>query len=613
MTLGAEMLIKFMAWLVMTIVFGLLLAAASDGWLGPVTGVQFDGSFSYSKVLSFYSFEILAYLVKNANAALASPTEFYAAIQRSQLVENLLQRMALIAVVSACLSYAFNSMWRGKNKTDPQISGMKLLSDSAAQDDAKRQFQKEIGNKPRKNLATVYLAPGMPISPSQETRGIFIEGAVGSGKTVAIDFILRQAIARGDKIILYDTKGDFAPKIAERIVLNPFAVGSAVWAIARDVQTADQARQLARMLVPSETGKDDFWSNAANAILSGIFIVLQSEKPQRWTFRDVLGMLLSPREAVIEKLKQHSPTAAMFFGEKGGTSVEQGVLATLSAKLSPFIEPLAISWGDPSDQVTGFSFGSWLLSEDTETKVIVLQGSPEHADAASAWIRMAINFIAGIVVSPRVENDGPLRLWLFVDELPSLGSVPRLADIVDRGRQKGVRTVVACQSLAQLALHYADWAQSAESTFGIRILGKMSPGERTQAIGRSIGERHVKTLTVTKTHSADGSTTRSLRPGAERVPVISPDVFGSLGEQSQGGIDALVVGLTSNILRAHWPFPPKRPNYHPPFKLRDMDRNVLRISPAQPTQPGVTVSKSIGLKLDDAIEEFEAKKPRTKV
>jgi hypothetical protein len=599
------MLQKTTAVLLLSVILAFFMALFSDIILGPVRGAQPDGHIAKTYLFSRYSVDVIVYIAGSAKSAFASPSKFFEAISSSLLLVNLLGRLTLILALSVCLSWAF--LFLGKRVPDHRkhLGGMRLLSGRQAVEDAKQQFLKEIKHDRHRDLPTIYLAKDMPITPSQETRGIFIEGGVGSGKTVIIESLLLQAIKRGDKVVLYDTKGDFAPKIAKRAVLNPFAQGSVVWAIARDVKTADQARQLARMLVPADASKDDFWNNAAHSILSGIFITLQSEKPKRWTFRDVLTMLLSPRATVIEKLRLHYPTATLFFGEKNASNPEQGILATLAAKLSPFIEPLAISWGSPSGQAKGFSFESWLFSNQTMPQVVVLQGSPEHADAAAAWIRMAINYLAGVLISPRVENDGPLRLWLIVDELPSLGNVPRLTEIIDRGRQKGVRTLVAAQNLGQLALHYGDWAQSAESTFGVRIFSKMSPGERTQAIIKSLGDQQIGSLMVTKTRNVDGSTTRSERLITEKLPVLSPDIFGSLGVQTTRGVDALIVGLTSNVLRANWAFPPQRPNYHPPFKLASLDRTVLQMPTAQPAKSNVTVTKSVGLKLDDAIEAFD--------
>lgn len=604
--------VKILAWLAISILIACSLALASDAILGPVTGTQSDGRLSSSLLLSRFSVEVLVYLAASVKAALASPAVSLAGIQSTELIENLVTRMALIAAISLFVSGTFFLSGRGEKRGDSHISGMQLLSGKDAQDDVKQQFRGEITGDRKSDLKTIYLAPSMPITPNQETRGIFIEGGVGSGKTVILRSILSQAIERDDKVILYDVKGDFAPKVRKRLVFNPFAQGSAVWAVARDVRTADQARQLARMLLPADAGKDDFWNKAALAVLSGIFITLQAEAPGRWTFRDVYWMLLSPRDVVIDKLNKYYPAAAKFFGEKGSSNLEHGVWATLTAQLSPFVEPLAIAWGNPRDQKEGFSFETWLLSENAASKVIVLQGSPEHADASAAWIRMAINFLAGVLVSPRVENDGSLRLWLLVDELPSLGNVPRLTEIIDRGREKGVRTIVACQNLAQVAQHYSEWAQSAETTFGIRIFSKMSPGERTQSIIKSVGERQVKVRSITTVRNADGSTSRSERWVTERLPVLTPDIFGSLGVKGKRGVDALVIGLTSNVLRAHWPFPSKRPNYHPPFKLRNMDRGVLSRAGMPPASTKASVVKSFGLRLDDAIEEFDAKKPHAK-
>jgi type IV secretory pathway TraG/TraD family ATPase VirD4 len=566
--------------------------------LEPIFVMGASGPTQFS-ILSTYMLDIIVGVLRN-------PNHFLTSIESNQELTALIGRVAAIIGLSIFVSILIVFRRSPVKKLQRHIAGMKILSGTAAIEAARTKYEKEIGGDRHSKLSKIYLAPDMPITPNQETYGIFIEGGTGSGKTVVIEYLVQQAIDRGDKIILYDVKGDFAPKIKARLVLNPFAVGSTVWAVARDVKTADQARQLARMLIPAQSGNDDFWNKAAHAILSGILVTLQEELPGRWTFRDVLWLLTGSREALLKKFEAHYQIATMFLADKGKASnTEHGVLASLAAELGPFIETLAIAWGNPAEQAEGFSFEQWLLSEASGPQVLVLQSSPEHSDTSAAWIRMAINYLAGIVISPRIENDGPLRLWLVIDELPSLGPVPRLTEIVDRGRQKGVRTVVACQSLAQIEVHYADWARSAEGTFGTRILGRMSPGERTQSINKSLGEQYTEEETVTTNRNADGSINRSARPTINRLPVLSPEVLGTLGAQEGRGIDALIVGLTSNVLRAHWPFPEKRPNYHPPFRLAVLDRRILVRPTEIDAKSKSVISKTIGLKLDDALDNFD--------
>lgn len=601
---------RSVVFLVMAAGIALLLSAASDAIFGPAVSTRQSGEIVGAPILSMYSLHLLSDIPHNIVVALRNPVGVIEEYRREPVTVTLLLRMLIIVLISGVISWVYVFKFKTRPSNERFVSGMRLLVGDEARADAQRQFKNESDANQGSAFPTINLAPGMPITKNQETRGFFLEGGTGSGKTVIIESLLAQAVSRQDKIVLYDIKGDFAPKLRDRLVLNPFAAESSVWAVARDVKTADQARQLARMLLPSDKSGDTFWDNAAHTIFSGILISLQTEKPGFWTFRDVWHLLVSPRETVIDKLKLHYPTAAVFFAEKAGASnMEQGVLATLSARLSPYIEPLAIAWGNADDQAGGFSFETWLMSEDAKSRTLILQGSPEHADAAAAWIRMAINYLAGVLVSPRIENDGPLRLWLIIDELPSLGLIPRLTDIVDRGRQKGVRTLVACQSLSQLELHYGEWARSAESTFGTRIFGRMSPGERTQSIIRSLGEQIFEVRTLTKTRNADGHTSETERRNLERRPVLSPEVFGTLGKQGNNGIDALIVGLTQNVLRARWPFPPKRPSFHPPFKLAEMDRSVLR-PPAPVQKPeDAGVSKSFDLKLKDALDEFDSNKP----
>lgn len=603
------MLQKTIALLVVSAAAAFLMAFCSDLWVGPVEGTQADGRLAGSLLISRYSIDVIIYVVSSFKSASTSPVVFYESLSSSQLALNLLERMALILTVAVSLSAAFLFLGQGKKNHLRHVGGVELLFGKTANRAANAKYESEKRSERVRNLPVIELAPQVRLTPNQETRGIFIEGGIGSGKTVIIKYLLNQAIERGDKVILYDVKGDFAPAIEHRLLLNPFAEGSSAWSIAIDVQTVDQARQLSKMLVPDANGNgDSFWTRAAQSVLTGIFASLQAELPKRWTFADVRELLLMPRDTILTLFAKHYPIAGKFISEKsGGSNIEQGVVATLAAQIDGFIEPLALAWNTETLNTSGISLANWLASTKNPPEVLVLQGSPENSEATAAWIRMVVNHLAGLLLSPEVPNDSSRRIWIFVDELPSLGPIPRLMEIVDRGRQKGVRTVVAVQNLSQIEQHYGEWAKSAESTFGTRIVGKMSPGERTASISKSLGMKYVEETSVTTTRD-EGRNVRSERLAASARPALSPEVFGSLGVQGSAGIDALVLGHTENVLRLHWPFQREQRIFHPPSRPARFDRTILASKTIDEAPPPANkaIAKKIGLKLSAAISDFDS-------
>jgi hypothetical protein len=588
----------------------LSLATASDIVLGPIVGTQNDGRLYSLKLISMDAGRFLHFFATSLASSRSAPLETIGFVFGSEhLYAKIVVRWFGLLATGLASAFVWVFLFSDGTKKPRHVEGIRLLSGKTAVRDANAKYESERRSERVRDLPIIELAPQVRLTPNQETRGIFIEGGIGSGKTVIIKYLLNQAIERGDKIVLYDVKGDFAPAIKHRLLLNPFAEGSSAWSIALDVQTVDQARQLSKMLVPDANGSgDSFWTRAAQSILTGIFASLQAELPKRWTFADVRERLLMPREGLVALFAKHYPIAGKFISDKpGGSNIEQGVVATLAAQIDGFIEPLALAWNNGTSGNSGISLADWLASKNSPPEVLVLQGSPENSEATAAWIRMVVNHLAGLLLSPEVPNDSSRRIWIFVDELPSLGPIPRLMEIVDRGRQKGVRTVVAVQNLAQIEQHYGEWAKSAESTFGTRIVGKMSPGERTASISKSLGMKYVEDTSVTTTRDEDRNA-RSERLAVSARPALSPEIFGSLGVQGSAGIDALVLGLTENVLRLHWPFQREQRIYHPPSRPARFDRTILGAKTIDETPPATNkaIAKKIGLKLGEAISDFDS-------
>lgn len=602
--------------LAISIVLGCLLslslAAASDIVLGPIVGTQNDGRLYSLKLVSLDAARYLHFFATSLVSPQSAPLESIGFVLGSDhLYAKIVVRWLVLLATGFVSAFAWVFLFSDGTKKPRHVEGIRLLSGKAAVRDANAKYESEKRSERVRDLPIIELAPQVRLTPNQETRGILIEGGIGSGKTVIINHLLNQAIERGDKVILYDVKGDFAPVIEHRLLLNPFAEGASAWSIALDVQTVDQARQLSKMLVPDANGDgDSFWTRAAQSILTGIFASLQAELPKRWTFADVRERLLMPRDALVELFAKHYPIAGKFISDKpGGSNLEQGVVATLAAQIDGFIEPLALAWSNETLRNSGVSLADWLASKNSPAEVLVLQGSPENSEATAAWIRMVVNHLAGLLLSPEVPNDSSRRIWIFVDELPSLGRISRLMEIVDRGRQKGVRTVVAAQNLAQIEQHYGEWAKSAESTFGTRIVGKMNPGERTASISKSLGMKYVEDTSVTTTRDEDRNA-RSERLAVSARPALPPEIFGSLGVQGNDGVDALVLGLTENVLRLRWPFQRGQQIYHPPSRPARFDRTILTSKTIDEAPPPANkaIAKKIGLKLDAAIADFDAHK-----
>lgn len=573
-----------------------------DWILGPVLFRFSNSEIIRQPTFSLYTFHLFSWLYQTGAAA-KDLEEIRYALQANPQAATLLLRFCIVFIVSAFL--ALGCFFLSKpSKLDPTvISGIKYLDYRTAVDIAQKHFKAARANQ--RHIAVtqpIYLAPGVPITVDQETMGIFVEGGTGSGKTIIFRYLMDQAIAREDQLIVFDVKGDYAARIEHRMVVNPFSENTARWNIAEDVRNSTQADEVASMLIRSD-GKDaDFWSNAGHTILKGLFMILINTKPLKWTFADFYMLLQKDTVELALLFKEHYPMGSKFV-TGGGGGMEAGTVATVAAYVRQFIEPLAMAWGNEDAEHASFSIFSWLSAGNGKGRVLVLQCSPLYLQASAAWIRMVLNLVAGASIDPITPEYGENRIWVFLDELPTLGFISRLNDLVDKGRSKGYRTVMACQSLHQLNGAYAEWAKSVDSSVGIRIYSRINPSERSYDICRYIGEktRRTRLAQVTK---RDGSTSTTIRDEQEKSPVITPEDLVSLGTQGKKGVDAISVGLTPYAFRLNWPYPKNRQSKHPAYKPAKLDETILRSRPANPST-GNSVRKSIDADLAAALDAFD--------
>lgn len=593
------------------ILLGLLMTYAGciliDWIFGPVLFRYSNGQIIQKPTLGAYTFNLIFWMYQRISEG-ENLIAIRDALQAISPAPTLLLRLSLVFIASLCLGFGI-SFWRMRPLIYPRItSGIKYLDKRRAIEAARKHFKAVRRNQ--RHIAVnppINLAPDVPITVDQETMGIFVEGGMGSGKTIIFRHLMDQAIAREDQLIIFDTKDDYTAKIKDRLVVNPFAENTARWNIADDVLNSTQADEVASMLVRSDGQNADFWSNAGHTILKGLFIILIRTMPRKWTFADFYRLLQKDSKELAPLIREHYPIASKFVaGNDGG--MEAGAIATVAAYVRQFIEPLAMAWGDENDNRPSFSVFSWLAAGNGKGRVLVLQLSSRYQAASVAWIRMVLNLVAGVAIDPVTKEYGPNRVWVFLDELPTLGKITRLNDLVDKGRSKGFRTVIACQSLHQLHEAYGDWAKSVDASIGIRIYSRINPSERSHDACRFLGEttRRTRQIQVTK---KDFATSTTERDDLEKSLVISPEDLLSLGTQGENGVDAICVGWTQYALRLNWPYPEIRKSIHPEYQPAALDESILYGKPAE-TSARSTILKSVDAQLSAALEAFDNKEPK---
>lgn len=375
----------------------------------------------------------------------------------------------------------------------------------------------------------VRLHPDLVISQARERQHMLALGQSGAGKTQILLPVMQQAIGRGDRVLLFDYKGDLTERLPGAL-LAPWDNRSLAWDIARDCQTKQAARALAEALV--ESSKDPMWANGARQILVAMVVSLQRERGQDWTWSDLAAIAPAKIEKLREMVEKYNPEGMAAVEEKNKTA--EGLRITLSTYLSPIFD-LADAWGrHPAE--SRLSLVEWITNPDCGQKTLILQGNLEMPSLQRACLQGVFRVLLSMVGSPRFPaNDH--KIWLFLDEFLQIGKIDQLLPLLEVARGKGVRIVLAAQDISRVRDVYGrDQAAALSGVIGTMIMGR-TIGESAQWCSDLLGEREVRRYQSSSSapawsNSQPGQQTSSYQ--LDRAPCMRADEFGSLGQVQVG-------------------------------------------------------------------------------
>ncbi|MBD8184355.1 type IV secretion system DNA-binding domain-containing protein [Pantoea agglomerans] len=111
---------------------------------------------------------------------------------------------------------------------------------------------------------------GLHIVKDSEMQNFGFHGTVGSGKSTALNDLLRQLRERGDRVIVYDKGNNFIPTFFRQdkdLILNPFDERCAPWDLWEECRTIGDFENFATSLLPDSSGSSDpFWVLSARSL-----------------------------------------------------------------------------------------------------------------------------------------------------------------------------------------------------------------------------------------------------------------------------------------------------------------------------------------------------------
>jgi Type IV secretion-system coupling protein DNA-binding domain len=407
-------------------------------------------------------------------------------------------------------------------------------------------FERDFKKRPDHDIA-----PGVPYPAGMWSKHVLLVGGTGAGKSTFIKPLLQTIVDKREPLLMFDPKGEFTARFGGPVILAPWDKRSHAWDIGRDVRNIADMRRFAESVVDPST--DPMWANASRQILVGLMSYLQNTRGSDWGFQQLADLVASPQASLSLIMAKHHPEAARLVEKASVTT--QGILINLTSACAPLFD-LAMAWGDVP-QERRVSFVDWALGKGRH-KQIILQGHASYPALTKSYARPIVEVVASLVASAEMTDDPLRKRWFVCDEFPALGKV-NIRLLIEQGRSRGFRCVLACQDFAQLEeIHGDKMVKAMTAMVGTVVIGRIGPGDTADQLAKAVGTREVERPNLSSSYAGvGGSTNRSttLSFARDQIPIYLPSELASrLGEdQARGGVVMALVA-DGGAYELFWPF-----------------------------------------------------------
>ena len=333
---------------------------------------------------------------------------------------------------------------------------------------------------------------GIPWPDRAETQHTIVSGTTGSGKTVLISDLVAQIRARGERCILYDKMGTYTRSFfdpAKDVLMNPLDARAPRWSPFFEARTPRDFDMMAAALIPQQKDTvDPFWVTAARQLFANGAGVLwtQNVTENRRLVEDLLKTELSELAEAMEG------TVAQSIVSPDNPKTALSVRAMLTAHLGA-LEFLP-------DTGERFSIRDWVGREDETGFLFLTSRGDQHASLRgliSTWLEIAVNALLSL------QQDGARRIWIVLDELPTLHQVPSLQPGLAESRQFGGCFVLGIQVFSALRDIYGkNGAETISGLCGTRVVLSAPDQETAQWSAESLGRGEVEEYTQGMSYGA---------------------------------------------------------------------------------------------------------------
>ncbi|QQC67847.1 type IV secretion system DNA-binding domain-containing protein [Paraburkholderia ginsengisoli] len=393
-------------------------------WLAAIASVLFGLMLSFS-LAGHIPFPFPAGIVRGFVAALHNPLLFWGVAPGAVFA---------IAAVRFCREHLYNGFEgyryarfiRGvKMENRHQLSGR-----IRAHNNKYRKQAVKHGDAPRPPVDVC----GVEMPTDLETQNIMIIGAPGTGKSQAINGLVASALRRDDRMVVIDPNGSLMSRfyLPGDIIINPYDARCVGWSLFNEVDHGFDFERLSHSAIPPQNGEQaEEWAGYARSLLADTMNKLDADGMQDMV--TLTDLLVREQRPVLQTYLEDTDSVGFFAKDADRAT------ASIIFTLNKYIRPLRrIPDGD-------FSIRRWMRDENGGN--IWITWREDQRTALGPTIPIWLDLIYAMILSEAPTFNR--RLWVFKDELASLGKLYSFEAAVSKGRKHGLCVVGGLQDVVQ--------------------------------------------------------------------------------------------------------------------------------------------------------------------
>ncbi len=402
--------------------------------------------------------------------------------------------------------------------------------------------------------ASPFTIGGVPMVAGTEPYGVLLNGATGTGKTVAGQEILDQVRERQQRAIVVDLSGEYIEhyyREGKDIILNPLDARCPPWHFWSEVTSDAHYQLVAASLIPPEPVQDAIWREGPRALIAAVAEKLAEEG--HTSNAEFYRLITSAPLDELGPLVAGTPAGPAMNPKV--SKLGESIRATAAVRVGGFKY-----LRDPSGS-DGFSIRRW-LSQDSDSWVFLACTEDTYQllrPLLTLWFDLACASLLSLPASLT------RRVWFLLDEIASLDHLETLPRLLMRGRKHGACPVLGLQTIGDLRGKYGrDIASGLVNGLHTRLLLRAMDPETAKWLSESLGQADLDEAHEGASMGADDRADRmtmdrrrTTRPIVMDSEVMAlPDLHGYLKLPGPWPVAAVSLDIVNRPKRAR-PFVPR--------------------------------------------------------